>query len=275
MCRCQQITSERKPRGNQFRIRALAIGLFASLFFLSAAYTQEITGDQAVYGDGQVQVPLTDEFQGGILFHTQGAGLTIRRGVYQNAFRMNLWGADLVLFRHPKEVRTQNPIYENGRPYIYGKQNTLQLFRIWRGGQKLRTEKLRKDAVRFGQMWKYGLSLGVLKPVYLEIGYPDIPYDYVATERYDPNAHFSDNIYGQASWTYGLDELRVIPGLHASYALDFEYGSERHIQRTMTVGAAVDGFLESPEIFAAKFEQNTQLFVTLFATFELGRNWTR
>lgn len=254
--------------------------VFSSVFLLnlvspSNGCAQETTGDQAVYRDGQVQVPLTDELQGGLIFHTQGAGLTIRRGVYKNAFQIKWWGTDLVMFRHPKEVRTQNPIYENGRPYIYGKQNTLQLFRIWRGGQKLSTEKLRKDAVRFGQVWKYGLSLGVLKPVYLEIGYPDIPYDYVATERYDPTAHFSDNIYGQASWTYGLDELDIVPGFHASYALDFEYGTVRHVQKTMTVGAAVDVFLESPEIFAAKFEQNTPLFVTLFATFELGRNWTR
>jgi len=28
-------------------------------------------------------------------------------------------------------------------------------------------------------------------------------------------------------------------------------------------------------VFAAKFEQNNRLFVTLFATFEVGRNWTR
>ncbi len=234
------------------------------------------TGDAAVYGqDGSVVTPLTDEFQYGVLMHTQGGGLTLRRGFYRNAFKVSWWGADLLLFKHPKEEQITNPVYEDGRPYVYGKVNALHLFRVWKGGQKIHSEKLRKDAARLSSLWRYGLTLGLLKPVYMEIGYPDIPYDYIATERYDPTVHFSNNIFGKAQWMYGLDELMVVPGIHASYALDFEYGSERHVQRTLTAGVGVDAFISKPEIFAASFEQNSRVFVTLFATFELGSNWTR
>ena len=234
------------------------------------------TGDAAVYGaDGSVVIPLTDELQCGLMIYTQGGGLTLRRGVYRNAFKIRWWGADLLLYKHPKEERITNPVYEDGRPYVYGKINAMYLFRVWKGGQKLHGEKLRKDAVRLSSLWRYGVTLGLLKPVYMEIGYPDIPYEYIATERYDPTDHFSSNIFGQAQWMYGLDELTVVPGLHASYALDFEYGTERHVQRTLTAGVAVDAFLVQPEIFATSFEQNSRAFVTLFATFELGSNWTR
>ena len=234
-----------------------------------------LTGDQAVYRDGKVNVPLTDEYQVGVLFHTQGIGITARRGYYLNAFAVRNIGVDLAYFKHPKEIQTTNPIYENGRPYVYGKQNTLQILRLWYGKQNLRAEKLRRDAVRFSTFWKVGAALGVLKPIYLEIGYPDIPYDYTATERYDPDAHFSDNIYGRADWSNGLDELTVVPGLHATYGLDFEYGDERFMPKALTTGVSVDAFLVAPEVFAEKFEQNNRLFVTLFATFEVGRNWTR
>ena len=234
------------------------------------------TGDAAVYGvDGTVVIPLTDELQFGLMMYTQGGGLTLRRGFYQGAFRIRWWGADLLLFKHPKEERITNPVYEDGRSYVFGKVNALHLFRIWRGGQKVHNKKLRKDAVRFSSLWRYGVTLGVLKPVYMEIGYPDIPYDYIATERYDPSIHFSSNVFGQAQWMYGMDELSVVPGVHVSYALDFEYGTERHVQRTLTAGVAVDAFLFDPEIFASSFEQNSRTFVTLFATFELGSNWTR
>lgn len=234
-----------------------------------------LTGDQAVYRDGKVNTPLTDEIHLGALFHTQGIGVTMRRGFYRNAFSVRSFGADLSFFRHPKEIKTSNPVYENGRPYIYGKQNTLQVLRLWFGGHSLKTEKLRKDAVRFSTAWKAGFSIGVMKPVYLEIGYPDIPYDYVATERYNPQEHYSDNIYGQAPWSNGLDELSLTPGMHASYALEFEYGNERFIPKSLTAGVAADAFLTAPEIFADRFEQNNRLFVTLFATIEFGRNWTR
>ena len=239
------------------------------------AFGQDMTGDEAVYNDGQIEIPLSDEIQFGILLHTQGGGLTARKGSYRGASRINWIGTDLSIFRHPKELKISNPVYENGRSYVYGKQNALQLLRVWRGYQRLHSEKLRKDAVRLSTHWRYGFTLGVLKPVYLEIGYPDIPYDYIATEEYDSNEHFSDNIYGQASWSNGLDQLDLVPGLHTSYAIDFEYGNERFEQRTLAVGIACDAFLTPPEIFAAGFEQNHRFFVTLFATFERGRNWTR
>lgn len=234
------------------------------------------TGDAAVYGqDGAVVTPFTDEFQFGLLLHTQGGGVTIRRGFYRNASRISWWGADLSIFKHSKEERITNPVYEDGRAYVFGKVNALHFFRVWKGGQKIQTEKLRKDAVRFSRLWRYGFTLGLLKPIYMEIGYPDIPYDYIATELYDPTVHFSNNIFGRAQWMYGLDELSVVPGAHASYAFDFEYGTERQVTRSLTTGVAVDAFLTKPEIFAASFEQNSRVFVTLFATFELGSNWTR
>ena len=254
---------------------ALLGAMFIGFGWSSAARAQVLSGDQAVYADGAAKIPLTDELQFGLHLHTQGGGATLRKGNYKGAFRIAWWGADLVILKHPKEIKISNPIYENGRPYVYGKQNAFQMLRLWRGHQRLRSEKLRKDAVRLSTHWRYGFTLGILKPVYLEIGYPDIPFDYIATEVYDANAHFSDNIYGQASWSNGLDQLGVVPGLHMSYAFDFEYGNERFQQRTLAAGIACDAFLVPPEIFAAGFEQNHRLFVTLFATFELGRNWTR
>lgn len=255
--------------------RSLFVALLCVTIVADRAIGQDITGDEAVYSDGAVEIPVSDEFQFGLMMHTQGGGITARKGKYRGASQIGWIGADLCMFQHPKELRISNPVYENSRPYVYGKQNALYLLRLWRGHQRLRSEKLRKDAVRLSTHFRYGLTLGILKPVYLEIGYPDIPYDYVATEVYDADAHFSDNIYGRAAWSNGLDQLTLVPGLHVSYALDFEYGNERSQQRSLSAGIACDAFLNPPEIFAEGFEQNPRLFVTLFATFELGRKWTR
>jgi hypothetical protein len=256
-------------------LRAFLLLLFVGAGWCFESSAQELSGDQAVYSDGKARIPLTDELQFGVMMHTQGGGVTVRKGKYKGAFRITWFGADLILLKHPKEIKISNPIYENGRSYVYGKQNAFHMLRLWRGHQRLRSEKLRKDAVQLSTHWRYGFTLGILKPVYLEIGYPDIPYDYIDTEVYDASAHFSDNIYGQASWSNGLDELAVVPGLHLSYGLDFEYGNERFEQRTLSAGIACDAFVTPPEIFAAGFEQNHRLFVTLFATFEVGRNWLR
>ena len=144
----------------------------------SAEHRCPAAGDQAVYRDGKVNVPLTDEYQVGVLFHTQGIGVTAAAASTAMPLPCGTSGR-FGLFQAP-EIQTSNPIYENGRPYVYGKQNTLQSCGC---GTASRTfvPKNRRDAVRFSTFWKAGAALAVLKPVHLEIGYPDIPYDYTAT----------------------------------------------------------------------------------------------
>ncbi len=217
----------------------------------------------------------TDEWQGGLLIHTQGAGLGIAKSRYTDATHLRTWGADLLYMRNAKEEKTSNPVYDDGRSYVYGKVNALLMLRLTAGKTHVRTPKLRRDAVRLSTTWRVGGVLGLLKPVYLEIGYPDIPYDYIAVERYNPEVHFSDDIYGQAPWLNGIGELQPVPGLHASYAFDFEYGPERDRLKALTVGAAVDAFFWQPEILAERYNQNQRAFVTLFARMEVGRRWTR
>lgn len=259
-----------------FPILAFTLALVGALFGGQHAEAQEVaTGESAVYGAATGPAVLTtDELYGGLIIHTQGAGVSLRRAVFKNAEQARLWGADLVYLRHPKEEKTSNPAYEDGRPYVYGKVNAFHMLRLLTGGQTHHSAKLRRDAVRFSTSWTFGPSLGLLKPIYHLIGYTDIPYDYLATERYDPSVHFSDDIYGAAAWSNGLDELQLVPGLHFSYSVDFEYGTERATPRALSIGAAVDGFLWKPEILADKFEQNRYAFVTLFARFDVGKRWT-
>ena len=207
--------------------------------------------------------------------HTQGAGLGISKSRYTDATHLRTLAAEALYMRNAKEEKTSNPVYDDGRAYVYGKVNALLMFRATIGRTRLHTPKLRKDAVRLASGWRLGAVLGLQKPVYLEIGYPDIPYDYIAVERYDPDKHFSDDIYGQAPWLNGLGELRPVPGVHASYAIDFEYGPERDRMKALVVGAAVDAFVWKPEIIADRYNQNQLAFVTLFARLEVGRRWTR
>ena len=102
-------------------------GMLIGFGWSGEARAQVFSGDQAVYADGAAKIPLTDEFQFGLHMHTQGGGVTLRKGNYKGAFRIAWLGADLVILKHPKEIKISNPIYENGRPYVYGKQNAFQM----------------------------------------------------------------------------------------------------------------------------------------------------
>lgn len=249
------------------------VGLVGGLLLVLVASAEDA---QAQPADGLgLGAPPTDEWTGGLLVHTQGAGLSYQRGWYRDATHLRTVGTELLYIRHAKEECSQNPVYDDGRAYVYGKVNALIDLRLTVGGQRFHTEKLRKNAVRVGSAWRTGLALGILKPVYLEIGYPDIPYDYIALERYDPDVHFSDDIYGRGPWLSGVQELGFVPGLHGAYELEFEYGEDPALLRALNIGCALDVFAWSPEILADKFGQNHRTFLTLYAKLQTGRRWTR
>ncbi len=249
--------------------------VFSTAFAVGGACAQTATEAGGAYEGASAFTRVTDELSWGGLLHTQGAGLTLMRGVYKDGTHVRVWAADLAYIRNPKEEKTSNPVYDDGAAYVYGKVNAFHTLRLLTGEQVLRSEKIRKDAVRFSTVWLWGASIGVEKPVYLEIGYPDIPYTSILVERYDPEVHFSDDIFGQASWVNGLNELAFIPGAHVSYSMEFEYGNQREVMRALNIGASADVFLREPEILAAKFGQNTRYFITLHAKLQVGRRWTR
>jgi hypothetical protein len=259
------------------RLRSYGTGVLLLLggLLFAAGHAVSQTSAGGAYEDSLPLTRVTDEMSWGLMLHTQGAGFTFARGLYVDGTHVRMWVADLAYIRNLKEQKTTNPVYDEGASYVYGKVNAFHTLRLLTGRQVLRSEKIRKDAVRFSTMWLWGASLGIEKPVYLEIGYPDIPYTSISVERYNPDEHFSDDIFGQASWVNGINELTLVPGVHLSYSLEFEYGNQREVMRSLNIGVDADVFLKEPMILAEKFDQNSRYFITLHAKLQLGRRWTR
>ena len=172
--------------------------------------------------------------------------------------------------RHEREEKSANPVYIDGLPYVYGKVNSFINLRLameyrWEITPKLRQAECSDHLVR------YGASVAMLKPVYLEIGYPELPYEYVITEVYDPNEHFYDDIYGRASWVNGLDQTKFTSGAHIRYALNFEYSEVRGSTRSIEVGGVLDVYMSEIEIMATELMVEPQ---RLFCDCVFKGNWS-
>jgi hypothetical protein len=253
--------------------------LFFGALFLSSivsAQTQDevSTGKDAVYGEG-VDVLFSHTSGAHVFAHTQGAGVGFRYGVFLTAKTSRSLGCSLLYLRHEKEEKTYNPVYVEGLPYVLGKVNSFMIFRVYVESRRELTPKLRKGAVQVESVFRYGASLGLEKPVYLVIGYPEIPYEIFVDEPYDPIEHFYNDIYGRSSWVNGLDEMSVVPGVNASYGLTFEYGNERAITRSVEVGATIDVFMRPVEIMAAQFVDRQLAFLNLYLKLGVGSKWTQ
>lgn len=241
----------------------ILLAIFLSPLFVSAQDDTDIP-----------DIIYNSQITGGFTMHSNGLGAFFSYGKYRGVKKVWLAGIDVVGMKHEKEIRTYNPVYEDGKSYIYGKTNNFYVLRPHIGKRKIVTMKERRSGVQFGYTWAFGPSIGITKPVYLEIGYPSIPYDYLSVERYDPEKHFFDDIYGRASGLRGLNQLKIHPGAFAKFGLNFEYSSIRDRLKGLEVGAVLDLYPKTIPIMAPEFvEKNRQYFLTFYLNVFFGRKY--
>ena len=253
---------------------ALAVTTFALRGTQALGQEQGTMGLDAVYGSEGADVLMTDAARFHVILHSQGAGFGFQRGTFKGAFLERGWQGELVFVRHPKEEKTRNPVYEESLPYVYGKVNAHHALRLERYTTKVLTEKFRQQGVTVARTRQFGAVLGLAKPVFLEIGYPDIPYTSVAVESYDPQVHFSDRIYGRAPWVNGLESLSLNPGIGWGEGMSFEFHDERSKTRTLEVGLRLDAYLKRAEIMAEEFVMPRRLHFTFCLRYGWGAQWS-
>jgi len=215
---------------------------------------------------------------GGAILHTNGWGAHVTFTKNKGAFKSRLLQLDVVGMKHPKEVRSYNPYYDDSRSYIYGKLNNFFIIRPSIGKKYLKFDKIRKSGVAVGYNWRVGPSLGFTKPVYLEIGIPgeggQFQYVDVIVEKYDPDKHKPEDIFGRASGLKGFSELRLNPGVHGAFGLNFEYDPEREGIKGIEIGATVD-YYPLGEIDIMAFADNKALFFNFYITLQFGAKFNR
>ena len=226
---------------------------------------------QSIYDDAS-RTLYAHEMYGGPLVHGNGWGVTFQYGKYVTANNRNMVGIDIVSMKHPKEIKSFNPNYQDARGYFYGKLNSMIIIRPTIGRKHRIAEKIRKSAVEVNYVWGIGPSLGLLKPVYLQIGIPDYPYQTIVTERYDPNVHFADNIFGRASWFKGLGEMKVYPGAFGRFAFNFEYAGTNSGIRALEAGVSMDAYGKKVPIMADLDDAgiNKQFFLEFYIAMHFG-----
>lgn len=223
--------------------------------------------------DTSKNILLFKEASGGIILHTQGWGLKYSKGYHKTAFKKRTLTFEFVEMQSQKQIRTINPYFTNSKSYVYGKLNSFYIIRASYGIYRLLNRKPYWGGVELRFLYMGGVSLGFAKPVYLYILKPSpIFYEYtVSEERYDPNEHFVDNIFGRASFTKGFSQIGVYPGVQVRVGLEFDYGVYQTKVKSLEVGAILDVFPRPVPIMA--FNDPNYFFLTLYLNFNFGKRF--
>ncbi len=212
---------------------------------------------------------------GGLNLHTLGYGIQFQKGKNITVFKNFYWELMLVEMKSSKQIKSINPYFTNAKSYVYGKLNNVYMLRGGVGHNRLLNRKPYFGGIELRYTYSGGITLGIAKPVYLYIiDFTSNPYEYeITTEKYDPDEHFYDNIYGRAPFTKGFDQIRVYPGIYVKAGLDFEFGSYKSKINSLVAGGIIEYYPKGIPIMA--FIEPKNLFLTLFISYSFGKRYNK
>lgn len=250
------------------------LSLISFIFCFTVSYNSYSQDALTVLQNGgNLDVLYRNERNMGVMAHTNGIGLNYRRIRHITGEKRGIFEVEVLNMHHYKEVKSANHNIKNGEKYSYGKLNYLQIIRPGVGYQKVIYRKAERKSVeiRFGTF--VGASLAFVKPVYLKIMYdnPSMDRFILKDERYDPNKHTQDNIYGKSFYFKSIGETKLHPGAYVKFALSFEYADYHNDVKAIETGITIDAYPSIIPLMA--YNKNQQLLVNLYVSLMCGKKW--
>lgn len=250
---------------------------------------QEVIVPGQNYYEERKGIVYNREFSVNFKLHTQGYSLGVDIGKLKTYYRTQFYSIEIGEIKHPKEFRQsfefRSPATNRvSRAFIFGKQNSFIPLRVGFGETRYLSEKAKRKGLAIGMSYAAGPSLGLLKPYYLDLlRYSDVGTGepYIRSERYsDENAEYFldiNNIYGSSGFARGLNQIQILPGAHAKFAVHFDWGAFDEFVKALDAGIMLDLYFKKVPIMADSplvlNAENKPFFVNLYLNLQLGKRW--
>jgi hypothetical protein len=196
-------------------------------------------------------------------------------------YKTRYYQIGLGILKHPKEFRqpvnfqSGTALIKTSSAFTFGKRNNLLVLRGGMGEKRYFSEKAKRKGVAVGVSYEGGVSIGLLKPYYLEISRiePGGVNDIISTEKYseENKDYFLDEnrILGSANFFKGIDEISIAPGFHAKVAMHFSLGAFDEYVKAVEIGLMIDGYFRNVPIMI--LERDQSVFLNAFISVQFGK----
>jgi hypothetical protein len=204
----------------------------------------------------------------GVMLRTNGYGLFYELGKMRTTRKTTTYNFELTEIKDPKEDKLPNGGFSFGNPYIYGKINNFYQLKLGVGQQYMLGDKGNKNGVAVSAVYNGGISLGFLRPYYIEV--EDV-YGNVQTIKYSQDSALFVNGYirGGGGLGKGWGEMKLQPGVYAKSGLRFDYGRFNEVVSALEVGVSLEAYAKKIPIML--YQKDKQLFFQGYITLEFGR----
>ncbi|MFK7810596.1 MAG: hypothetical protein AB8F74_22505 [Saprospiraceae bacterium] len=221
--------------------------------------------------------------------HTPGVGIAfgVNFGTIQTYYKTSYYHLQVGELRHVKGNRTSSDANggisnRSARSYFYGKENNLYVIRAGKGVKRYLSEKAKDRGLAIGFSYEGGLTLGLLKPYYLELRYQRDGIGEIRSEKYSEenagtflNLANNNSIYGSSGFSKGLTEIRPIPGAHFKIGAHFDWGAFDEMVKALEAGVMIDVFYRKIPLMVENDQitnsENRPFFINLYLTLQLGK----
>lgn len=249
----------------------IIIFLFGACVYVPA---QEETSGAGYDNGTNLNVLYRNDMSGKLYAHTRGFGILFRQGKHVNSKTRSFYEIELQTLKHLKEVKTTGEA-EHRRRFVYGKINSVLLLRGALGLQNVLFYKGDTKAVEVRYSYSLGPTIAFAKPYYVQVFKTNSPTNnfHSTLIRFDEENFTQDSgrVTGRGSFSDGLGEMKIYPGLSGKFNLSFEYAPYTNLIRAIETGITIDYFPKALPIMARNPAEN--IVITLNVGFVFGRKW--
>jgi hypothetical protein len=210
----------------------------------------------------------------GFKLTNDGYGAMYEVGKAQSIRKALLFQLDFAERKHPKEEKQTNPFVPSS-PFIFGKINYFYPLKLGVQQQYLLGNKTNKNGVSVTANFGGGISLGLLRPYYLEVNDTtngsrrQIKYDSPDSSIFTSNNKLAQLSVSSAGFGKGWGDMKLTPGLYAKAALRFDYGRYNEAVSAIEVGANAEYYTKNiPQLI---FIKQKKLFFNIYVALLFGK----
>lgn len=204
----------------------------------------------------------------GVMYKSTGIGLAFQSKTEATKGFGRQYDVEFTNYHHPQETKTFNTEVNNPTAYVFGKINKAALLKLGYSASYKISQFSDAQRVGIDVSVGGGLIVGFLKPVYINMIYPDIlGYETVVSEKYDPKKHTDKTrIAGYSDGRLGWNELSTQMGLHLRAGAGFNWGYYTNFPKRLEAGFYVEYFKNGLPVMAFTKNKVIQegIFVKLF-----------
>ncbi len=195
----------------------------------------------------------------GFQFRTNGYGLFFEKGKMKSQRNASIYSVEFNEIKHPKEDKLPNGTggFTFGNPYIYGKINNFYSLQFGFGQHRILGQKGNKNGISVSVIYKGGLSLGLLRPYYIEVEDNNEARSIKFTPQ-DSVLFLTGFIIGGGGIGKGWGEMKFKPGVFAKSALRFDFGRFNETVSAIEVGLSAEFY--SSKIPLMVFQKQKQFY---------------